>query len=67
MSNRPITGEGEEDPLAPDRAPFPAFISAGDILTDLVRSSESQWVAHPGGAGWNGMAYDSTTGKVSLS
>ncbi len=53
MSNRPITGEGEEDPLAPDRAPFPTFISAGDILTDLVRSSESQWVAHPGGAGWN--------------
>jgi fructokinase len=41
---------------------FPAFISAGDILTDLVRvaapdgaplQADSQWRAHPGGAGWN--------------
>jgi fructokinase len=44
---------------------FPAFISAGDILTDLVRvpapdgmphgpaHADSQWRAHPGGAGWN--------------
>ncbi len=37
---------------------FPAFISAGDILTDLVRTSAdtasaSAWLAHPGGAGWN--------------
>jgi fructokinase len=37
---------------------FPAFVSAGDILTDLVRvdaapSAASQWLAHPGGAGWN--------------
>jgi len=39
---------------------FPAFVSAGDILTDLVRvgspgapSATSQWLAHPGGAGWN--------------
>ncbi|WP_296649843.1 carbohydrate kinase [Paraburkholderia sp.] len=41
---------------------FPAFISAGDILTDLVRvdapdgthsHAGSQWRAHPGGAGWN--------------
>jgi fructokinase len=37
---------------------FPAFVSAGDILTDLVRvdgasSADSSWLAHPGGAGWN--------------
>jgi fructokinase len=41
---------------------FPAFISAGDILTDLVRvaapdgtplQGDSHWRAHPGGAGWN--------------
>ena len=41
---------------------FPAFVSAGDILTDLVRiapaghgasSADSRWLAHPGGAGWN--------------
>ncbi|CAM2147774.1 carbohydrate kinase family protein [Paraburkholderia tropica] len=45
---------------------FPAFISAGDILTDLVRGAapegsahtgapgtDSSWRAHPGGAGWN--------------
>ncbi|HTH62425.1 MAG TPA: carbohydrate kinase [Paraburkholderia sp.] len=38
---------------------FPAFVSAGDILTDLVRvdtpchSTTSSWLAHPGGAGWN--------------
>jgi fructokinase len=46
---------------------FPAFISAGDILTDLVRGPapegttgtpgthgmDSHWRAHPGGAGWN--------------
>jgi len=46
---------------------FPAFISAGDILTDLVRAPapegtahassapgmDSHWRAHPGGAGWN--------------
>lgn len=40
------------------RSGFPAFVSAGDILTDLVRvgassSAGSQWLAHPGGAGWN--------------
>jgi fructokinase len=41
---------------------FPAFVSAGDILTDLVRvpapdgtpaHGDSHWRAHPGGAGWN--------------
>jgi len=38
---------------------FPAFVSAGDLLTDLVRvdpaasGGGSQWLAHPGGAGWN--------------
>ncbi|RKP49545.1 carbohydrate kinase family protein [Trinickia fusca] len=32
---------------------YPHFVSAGDILTDLVRTSGTQWVSHPGGAGWN--------------
>ncbi|PMS37789.1 fructokinase [Trinickia symbiotica] len=34
-------------------ADFPLFVSAGDILTDLVRMRDAQWVSHPGGAGWN--------------
>ncbi|MEA3118597.1 MAG: fructokinase, partial [Paraburkholderia sp.] len=34
-------------------ADFPIFVSAGDILTDLVRTRDSQWRSHPGGAGWN--------------
>ena len=33
--------------------PFPAFVSAGDILTDLVRENGPHWTSHPGGAGWN--------------
>jgi fructokinase len=32
---------------------FPLFVSAGDLLTDLVRTHDSQWISHPGGAGWN--------------
>jgi fructokinase len=32
---------------------FPVFVSAGDILTDLVRTGDSQWLSRPGGAGWN--------------
>ena len=32
---------------------FPIFVSAGDILTDLVRTGEATWLAVPGGAGWN--------------
>ena len=32
---------------------FPIFVSAGDILTDLVRTGESTWLSVPGGAGWN--------------
>jgi fructokinase len=32
---------------------LPVFVSAGDILTDLVRAGDSQWLSHPGGAGWN--------------
>jgi fructokinase len=40
---------------APRREPaaFPLFVSAGDILTDLVRTDSSHWTSHPGGAGWN--------------
>jgi fructokinase len=32
---------------------FPQFISAGDILTDLIRTGASTWLSRPGGAGWN--------------
>lgn len=32
---------------------FPLFVSAGDILTDLVRTGASHWLSRPGGAGWN--------------
>jgi fructokinase len=32
---------------------LPVFVSAGDILTDLVRTRDSHWLSHPGGAGWN--------------
>jgi fructokinase len=32
---------------------FPQFISAGDILTDLIRTGASSWLSRPGGAGWN--------------
>lgn len=32
---------------------FPLFVSAGDILTDLVRADGAHWISHPGGAGWN--------------
>ncbi|WP_323119655.1 carbohydrate kinase family protein [Burkholderia alba] len=34
-------------------AAFPHFVSAGDILTDMVRTGGSNWVSRPGGAGWN--------------
>lgn len=36
-----------------DHAAFPQFVSAGDILTDLVRADGPHWTSHPGGAGWN--------------
>ncbi|APA85997.1 carbohydrate kinase [Paraburkholderia sprentiae WSM5005] len=32
---------------------LPVFVSAGDILTDLVRTGASHWLSRPGGAGWN--------------
>jgi fructokinase len=32
---------------------LPVFVSAGDILTDLVRTGASNWLSRPGGAGWN--------------
>ncbi|SMG01014.1 carbohydrate kinase family protein [Burkholderia singularis] len=34
-------------------ATFPQFVSAGDILTDLVRTDSANWASRPGGAGWN--------------
>jgi fructokinase len=35
------------------RSTFPQFVSAGDILTDLIRTDASNWLSRPGGAGWN--------------
>ncbi|WP_250525279.1 carbohydrate kinase [Caballeronia sp. GAWG2-1] len=32
---------------------FPQFVSAGDILTDMIRTDVSSWLSRPGGAGWN--------------
>lgn len=34
-------------------AGFPQFVSAGDILTDMVRTGGAHWTSLPGGAGWN--------------
>jgi fructokinase len=34
-------------------AEYPDFVSAGDILTDLVRTGPASWLSVPGGAGWN--------------
>ncbi|MDE1181530.1 carbohydrate kinase [Paraburkholderia sp.] len=39
--------------MTTSHAELPHFVSAGDILTDLVRTGDSQWVSKPGGAGWN--------------
>jgi fructokinase len=32
---------------------LPRFVSSGDILTDLIRASESSWISRAGGAGLN--------------
>lgn len=37
----------------PDLAELPLVVSAGEALTDLVRTGEHTWTSHPGGAGWN--------------
>jgi fructokinase len=34
-------------------ASFPQFVSAGDLLTDMIRTGPSSWLSRPGGAGWN--------------
>ena len=34
-------------------AALPVVVSAGEALTDLVRSGERAWTSHVGGAGWN--------------
>ncbi|WP_244814658.1 carbohydrate kinase [Caballeronia sp. Lep1P3] len=39
--------------MATDHTSFPQFVSAGDILTDMIRTGESNWLSRPGGAGWN--------------
>ncbi|MFT4504452.1 carbohydrate kinase family protein [Caballeronia sp. 15711] len=38
---------------ATSNSTFPQFVSAGDILTDLIRTGPSDWLSRPGGAGWN--------------
>jgi len=39
--------------MATDQTTFPQFVSAGDILTDMIRTGDSSWLSRPGGAGWN--------------
>jgi fructokinase len=39
--------------MASEHANFPQFVSAGDILTDMIRTDVSSWLSRPGGAGWN--------------
>ncbi|KMQ79756.1 Fructokinase [Candidatus Burkholderia pumila] len=39
--------------MASEQPNFPQFISAGDILTDMIRTDVSSWLSRPGGAGWN--------------
>ncbi|AFZ68951.1 carbohydrate kinase family protein [Deinococcus peraridilitoris] len=36
-----------------DVSPQPLIVSAGEALTDLVRTGEQTWTSHAGGAGWN--------------
>jgi fructokinase len=37
----------------PQNPSFPQFVSAGDILTDMIRTGPHDWLSRPGGAGWN--------------
>jgi fructokinase len=39
--------------MASEQPNFPQFVSAGDILTDMIRTDVSSWLSRPGGAGWN--------------
>jgi fructokinase len=39
--------------MASEQTTFPQFVSAGDILTDMIRTDVSSWLSRPGGAGWN--------------
>jgi fructokinase len=39
--------------MAADPQTFPQFVSAGDILTDMIRTDVASWLSRPGGAGWN--------------
>jgi fructokinase len=39
--------------MASEHSTFPQFVSAGDILTDMIRTDVSSWLSRPGGAGWN--------------
>ncbi|WP_374336621.1 carbohydrate kinase [Leeia sp.] len=34
-------------------SPLPRFVSAGEALTDLIRTGEDQWLSKTGGAPWN--------------
>jgi fructokinase len=39
--------------MAAEQQTLPTFVSAGDILTDMIRTDASTWLSRPGGAGWN--------------
>ncbi|MDR5749303.1 MULTISPECIES: carbohydrate kinase [unclassified Caballeronia] len=39
--------------MAVPQQTFPKFVSAGDILTDMIRTDAASWLSRPGGAGWN--------------
>src|SRR5581483_8746123 len=51
--NATTTSTATTGAARPMPAAFPLFVSAGDILTDLVRTDGPHWTSHPGGAGWN--------------
>jgi fructokinase len=36
-----------------DRMKLPVFVSFGEALTDLIRTSENTWTSVPGGSPWN--------------
>jgi fructokinase len=39
--------------MAANQQTLPQFVSAGDILTDMIRTDTHTWLSRPGGAGWN--------------
>lgn len=39
--------------MGTEQTTFPQFISAGHILTNIIRTDVSSWLSRPDGAGWN--------------